>query len=260
MSFHSKLSNTIQQHKTNLCLGLDPDVERLPSHLPRTVEGIVAFNQAIIAATHDVVCAYKPNSAFYEAWGSAGWDALKATIDLIPKHVPVIVDAKRGDIGSTAQAYAQAIFDDLHADAVTLNPYLGSDSLEPFLQRADRGCFILCRTSNPSSGDLQSLPLADGTPLYQHVAQLAHERWNQHGNCGLVVGATYPEELQTIRELCPDLWFLVPGVGTQGADYAQTKAIAGEKTLINISRAILYADNSPNYAQTARTLVLRYTG
>ncbi len=259
MTFTNKLNATMRNHKTALCIGLDPDVDQLPAHLPRTLEGILEFNQTIINATHDVVCAYKPNSAFYEAWGSAGWEALKATLGMIPKHIPIILDAKRGDIGSTAQAYARAAFDELNADAITLSPYLGTDALEPFLIRADRCCFVLCRTSNAGGNDLQNLALADGTPLYLHVARLAAKRWNANGNCGLVVGATYPHELAQVRHECPDMPLLVPGVGAQGADYDATLAIAGAKTIISVSRAILYADSSRDFAQTARTVAQRYS-
>lgn len=252
MTFREKLAAAMQANHSPLCIGLDPDLERLPAHLPRDAQGIILFNQAIIEATADLVCAYKPNIAFYEALGAAGWEALRATLRAVPAHIPTILDAKRGDVGSTARAYAQAAFDELGADAITLSPYLGTDALEPFLQRQDRGCFILCRTSNPGSADLQDVVLANGAPLYQYVARLTAERWNKRGNCGLVVGATFPEELATVRSICPDLPLLVPGVGTQGGDFRAALAAGGTHAIISVSRAIIYASNGRDFADQAR--------
>jgi orotidine-5'-phosphate decarboxylase len=252
MMFLEKLLAAIETNRSPLCIGLDPDLDRLPAHLPRTPAGVVMFNQAIIAATADLVCAYKPNIAFYEALGAAGWEALQATLQAIPPHIPTILDAKRGDIGSTAQAYARAAFDELKVDAITLSPYLGGDALAPFLERKERGCFILCRTSNPGGSDLQDQVLANGEPLYTHVARLAAERWNEHGNCGLVVGATYPSELAAVRAICPGLPLLVPGVGTQGGDLAAALAAGGDRTIISVSRAVIYAGSGPDFAAHAR--------
>jgi orotidine-5'-phosphate decarboxylase len=219
---------------------------------------IFAFNKAIIAATSDLVCAYKPNFAFYEALGNEGLDALKRTVDYIPDAIPVIGDAKRGDIGNTAKAYARAIFDNLNFDATTVNPYLGFDSIEPFIQYTDKGVFILCRTSNAGAVDFQSLSckVEDGhRPLFELVALKARQ-WNIHGNIGLVVGATYPEELRLVRQSHPDMPFLIPGVGAQGGDLASVVRYGvdaqGEKAIINVSRQIIYASREKDFAQAAR--------
>ena len=215
----------------------------------------------VVAATADLVCAFKPNIAFFEALGPAGIDMLRRLIAAMPRDVPVILDAKRGDIGSTAAAYAEAVFERLGADAVTLSPYLGGDSLEPFLRRADKGCFILCKTSNPGSGDLQDLELASGGPLYIEVARRARDAWNRNGNVGLVVGATYPGVLADVRALCPELPLLVPGVGAQGgalADAVRAAADAqGGRAIVNASRGVLYAGDDRDYADAARREALR---
>ncbi|MFQ5595036.1 MAG: orotidine-5'-phosphate decarboxylase, partial [Anaerolineae bacterium] len=209
--FFEMLEHTIEQNGSLLCVGLDPRLEWIPDR------DVLGFNRRMVDATSDLACVYKPNVAFYEALGIEGLTALKATIDYIhARGLPVILDAKRGDIGSTARAYAQAAFDVWEVDAITVNPYLGGDALEPFIARQDRGIFVLCHTSNPGAQDLQDLEVA-GLPLYNHVAQLAG-RWNQHGNIGLVIGATYPQEIAAIRADAPDSWFLIPGVGAQGGD------------------------------------------
>jgi orotidine-5'-phosphate decarboxylase len=220
---------------------------------------VLAFNRAIIEATADLACCYKPNLAFYESMGPQGLEVLLRTVEAVPSHVPVIADGKRGDIASTAEAYATALFDVYGFDAATVNPYLGSDSLAPFLQRADKGIFVLCRTSNPGGADLQGLAVtSDGAsrPLYEVVAELARDRWNERGNVGLVVGATFPEELGRIRQLCPRLPFLLPGVGAQGAEVAAAVRNAldedGEGFIIASSRQILYASSGRDYAQAAR--------
>ncbi len=253
MNFIQKLSNAVKKNNSLLCVGLDPDRERLPEGM-----GILEFNKAIIDATADLVCAYKPNFAFYEAAGNEGLEALKETVDYIPKTVPVIADAKRGDIGNTAKAYAQAIFDYFGFDATTVSPYLGFDSLEPFIQYHDKGIFILCRTSNPGAVDFQSLKCEyQGSlrPLYEIVALKAQE-WNTHGNIGLVVGATYPEELKLIRQQHPDMPLLIPGIGTQGGDVQTTVRngvnAQGEGVIINVSRQVLYASWGKDFARAAR--------
>ena len=234
-----------------LCVGLDPRPERTPE------DAILSFNKRIIDATRDLVCAYKPNIAFYEAQGIAGLQALQQTIDYIGPDIPVILDAKRGDIGSTAAAYAQAVFDVWSADAVTVTPYLGGDSVLQFTTYKDRAAFVLCHTSNPSASELQTLT-CDGEPLYHRVARLSAE-WSAAGpsgagNVGLVVGATYPEALRAIRHMLPQTWFLVPGIGAQGGDLEAAVA-AGLRTdglgmVINVSRAVYYADD-PRTAATA---------
>jgi orotidine-5'-phosphate decarboxylase len=251
--FFAKLRQASQSNRSFLCVGLDPH----PSLLPE--KDVAAFNRAIIEATADLACCYKPNLAFYEGMGPQGLEVLLRTVEAVPRHLPVIADAKRGDIASTAEAYAHALFDVYGFDAATVNPYLGGDSLAPFLQRADKGVFVLCRTSNPGGADLQGLTVAaDGTarPLYEVVAELARDRWNERGNVGLVVGATFPEELGRIRQLCPRLPFLLPGVGTQGAEVAAAVRNAldedGAGFIITSSRQILYASSGRDYAQAAR--------
>ncbi len=252
-TFHDRLARASKSNDSILCVGLDPDPALMP------VEDLFEFNRAIIDATADLVCCYKPNLAFYEALGIPGLEALMRTIEHVPEGIPVIGDAKRGDIGSTAQAYAKALFQVFGLDAATVNPYLGGDALEPFLEYEDRGIFVLCHTSNPGASDFQELPLGTGNgfrPLYEQVAVKAGE-WNRRGNVGLVVGATYPEELQRVRSLCPDMLFLVPGIGAQGGDLeAAVKSGAdrrGEGMIINASRSILYASKSrEDFASEAR--------
>jgi len=253
--FFAKLREAIQRNDSFLCVGLDPDPARLPER------DVAAFNRAIVEATADLVCVYKPNLAFYEALGPRGMEVLHQTVEAIPEDIPVIGDAKRGDISSTAKAYARALFDVYGFDAATVNPYLGDDALAPFLERADKGVFVLCRTSNPSARALQDLLVVRGPqeqprPLYLEVAAQARD-WNaQHGNVGLVVGATHPEELGRIRQLCPDMTFLLPGVGAQGADVAAVVRNAldegGGGFIIASSRQILYASSGRDYAQAAR--------
>ena len=213
----------------------------------------------MIEATSDLVCLYKPNIAFYEGLGTEGHELLRRTLEAVPAGIPVLIDAKRGDIGSTAEAYARSLFDVLNADAITVSPYLGRDAVQPFLDRADRGVFVLARTSNPGARDLQNLQVAtadgQGEPLYLAVARLARS-WNEHGNVGLVAGATYPEEVRQIRSVCPDLPFLVPGIGSQEGDLAAACAAAEGPGgfFINVSRAVIYAGASEDIRATA----LRY--
>ncbi len=262
--FLEKLRRRWHDGRTLLCIGLDPELVQLPTAHGADVEtALVTFNMAIVDATADLVCAYKPNAAFYERHGAAGWNALARTIEYIhSRHpgVPVLVDAKRGDMGNTAQAYADAILDTLNADAVTLHPYLGSDALQPFLKRADRGCFILAHTSNPGASEFQDLTLrtADGTeePLYLAVARTVARRWNTNGNCGLVVGATYPEQLRAIRQAVGDLPLLIPGIGAQGGDLAAVVNMGldsqGAGLLISASRSVIFASSGADFAEAAR--------
>ena len=219
---------------------------------------VFEFNKAIIEATADLVCAYKPNLAFYEALGNEGLDALKGTIKYIPDDIPVIGDAKRGDIGNTAKAYARAIFDNFGFDATTVSPYLGFDSIKPFIEYQDKGIFILCRTSNAGAADFQSLRSEvenNYRPLFEIVALKAGQ-WNTYGNIGLVVGATYPEELKLIRGSHPDMPLLIPGIGAQGGDLASSVRYGvdarGEKAIINSSRQIIYASREKDFARAAR--------
>jgi len=249
--FFDKLERAARKNGSLLCVGLDPDPALMP------IDDVAAFNRAIIEATSDFVCAYKPNLAFYEALGEKGMAALRETLAGIPDDIPVIADAKRGDIGNTAKAYARALFDELGFDAVTVNPYLGGDAVEPFLEREEKGAFILCRTSNPGARDFQDLPVSDGgesRPLFEVVAEAA-ARWNTRGNAGLVVGATYPEELRRVRQICPEMTFLVPGVGAQGGDVAAVMTngldARGAGLVINVSRQVLYASKGRDFAQAA---------
>jgi orotidine-5'-phosphate decarboxylase len=250
MKFTDKLLNASRKNKSWLCIGLDPDPEVMPE------VDVLQFNKAIIEATSDLVCAYKPNLAFYEALGTEGLAILENTVKYIPGEIPVIGDAKRGDIGNTAKAYAKALFSVLGFDAATVNPYLGFDSLEPFINYQDKGVFILCRTSNKGAADFQNL-YTDGIPLYEAVAQKAQE-WNIHGNIGLVVGATYPEELKKVRSICLEMPLLIPGIGAQGGELALAVGYGadahGEKAIINVSRQILYASRGKDFAQAARNV------
>ncbi len=237
-----------------LCVGLDSDVSKIPSGQTQ-----LSFNKAIIAATKDIVAAYKPNVAFYEAEGVAGWETLKKTIQFILEEAPqtlVILDAKRADIGNTNLGYAKAAFEELEADAITLNPYIGGEALQPFLDYQNKGCFILCRTSNEGAKEFQDLEVG-GEPLYLKVAKQVSQKWNKNKNCGLVVGATFPEELKKVREAAPDLPFLVPGVGTQGGDAKTVLKNAGKNCLINVSRSVLFASNGPHFAEDARNELLK---
>lgn len=251
-TFLEKLNLAMARNNSLLCVGLDPDPDKLPPGVD-----VLSFNKAIIQATQHSVCAYKPNLAFYEALGADGWRILKDTIDSVPAGIPVIADAKRGDIGNTARAYAAAIFEHLGCDAVTVSPYMGRDSLEPFLDYRDRGIFILCRTSNPGAADFQSLPVTvegEEMPLFQAVARKAHE-WNTGGNIGLVVGGTSPDELRAIRQAYPRMLLLVPGVGAQGGDLKTVltcgAGYSGQGLIVNVSRQILYASRGDDFARAA---------
>src|ERR1700691_2028927 len=228
-----------------VCIGLDPDVARLPDDLRSDPQPFLAFNRRIVDATHDLCAAYKPQIAFYSALGKES--ELAASIRYIRERAPaalVILDAKRGDIGNTAEAYAREAFDRYDADAVTVNPYMGEDAVLPFLARPDRGAILLCRTSNPGAKDFQDL-LIDGLPLYRRVAERAAGHWNEHRNLMLVVGATYPREKGDLRRAHPEVPFLVPGIGAQGGDLEATLAAGldaqGSGLLINSSRGIIYA-------------------
>ncbi|OGO04448.1 MAG: orotidine 5'-phosphate decarboxylase [Chloroflexi bacterium RBG_13_54_8] len=255
MDFAERLSQAVQRNGSLVCVGLDPD----PALMPRM--GLFDFNKAIIDCTADLVCAYKPNLAFYEALGVEGLMALQRTVDYVPDGIPIIGDAKRGDIGNTARAYAKALFETFGFDAATVNPYLGYDSLEPFINYKDKAVFILCRTSNTGALDFQALTCyragADDRPqpLFKLVAQKARE-WNRHHNIGLVVGATYATELAEIRQLCPEMILLIPGIGAQKGDLEAAVRhgldAKGGKAIFNSSRQILYASKGPDFAEAAR--------
>ncbi len=245
MTFIEKLQTAARKNNSRLCVGLDPRPDRIPDRYQRADKPVLAFNRAIIEATASYVCAYKPNFAFYEALGPAGLETLRQTIRAVPPEIPVILDAKRGDIGSTAQAYAQAAFEVWGAGAVTVNPYLGGDSLAPFLAYEDRGVFLLCHTSNAGAADLQTL-WTEGRPLYEAVAERARD-WNRAGNLGLVVGATFPDALRRIRAIAPTMPILLPGVGAQGGDLAASLAAGltagGDGLIVNASRSVIFADD-----------------
>lgn len=245
-----------------VCVGLDSDIAKLPQGLlaehASPEEALFVFNRGIIEATADLVSAFKPNAAFYEAEGEAGYRALKRTAEYLKEHypeIPLILDAKRADIGNTNESYARGIFDDLLMDAVTVHPYLGKEALAPFLARKDKGIFVLVRTSNPGAGEFQDLTV-EGMPLYQRVARNVAEKWNGNGNCGVVVGATYPEELSMVRGIVGDMPILVPGIGAQGGDVAKTVSAGKGKDsfglVINSSRGIIYASGGADYADAAR--------
>lgn len=257
MTFMEKLRNRWHKSGSMLCVGLDPELSKMPACLGADKDRIFEFNRAIIDATHDLVCAYKPQAAYYA--GQDADDQLAKTIDYIHENypeVPVILDVKRGDIGATARMYAKEAFDRYAADALTVNPYMGTDTLEVFLERADKGVIVLCRTSNPGSGDFQSLTMESGKPLYLEVAERAASKWNGNGNVGLVVGATYPEELARVRRAVGDLFLLVPGVGAQGGSVAKVLANGCDSTgyglVINSSRGIIYASKESDFAERSR--------
>jgi orotidine-5'-phosphate decarboxylase len=254
--FVADLANAWERNDSLLCVGLDPEIERFPRAILAEASPIFQFNKAVIDATADLVCAYKPQFAHYASYEAE--DQLERTIEYIHRTypgIPVIFDGKRGDIGHTAERYAIEAFERYGADAVTVNPYLGTDALEPFLARGDKGVIVLCRTSNPCAGDLQDLETPRGK-LYQVVADLAATRWNARGNCLLVVGATYPRELAEVRARVGDMALLVPGVGAQQGDVAQVvqngRTSAATGLIISSSRAILYASAGADFAGAAR--------
>ena len=255
MSFTQALKDRWSSSNSLVCVGLDPEPAKFPKRFAGDADAVFAFCRDIADATAQYACAFKPQIAHFAALRAE--DALLRLIaHLHAAHpgIPVILDAKRGDIGSTAEQYAREAFDRYAADAVTANPYLGRDSVQPFLDRADRGVVILCRTSNPGAGDLQDL-LVDGRPLYQHVAAKVANEWNTHGNCALVVGATWPEQLREVRAIIGDMPILVPGVGAQGGDAEAVVRNAASKDgtglLVSSSRAILYASSGDDYAEAA---------
>ena len=262
VTFLKKLLAASRRNNSLICIGLDPEEAHLPPHLLDQPDPILSFNRAIIEATADLVCAYKPNLAFYEARGPAGLLTLQETLRLIPPDIPTIGDAKRGDTANTARQYARALFEVYHFDAITAHPYLGRDSLQPFLDYHDKGIFIVCRTSNPGARDFQDALVQTGAateaPLYEYVARQVLE-WDTVGNVGLVVGATYPTELQRIRQIAPSLPILIPGVGAQGGDLRSAARngvdAAGERAIIAISRAIIYAGKGRDFATVAAQAV-----
>lgn len=280
-SFNDMLQAKFDEGKS-VCVGLDPDITKLPlAHLglgeydinaiknwlgigsrESAATAIVHFNEGIVDATHDLVCAYKPNSAFYERLGSNGMRALERTVAYIRRKdptIPIIYDAKRGDIGNTNTGYTESAFDKLGVDAITVAPYMGGESLSAFLRYSDKGIIVLVRTSNPGAGEFQDLVLGDGTKLYQIVARHVANDWNGNGNCAVVVGATNPEELASVREIVGDMPILIPGIGAQGGDLEATvRAGANSKCqgmIINSSRGVIHASQHGDFAQAARKVV-----
>ena len=275
-NFMAMLKARFEQGKL-VCVGLDSELGKIPKSAYCYENGdnfmftntIVAFNKRIIEATKDLVCAYKPNIAFYEAHGDKGLLALKLTImciHSIAPDVPVILDAKRADIGNTNEGYAKSAFDFLGADAITVHPYLGAEALQPFLERKDKGIIVLCRTSNPGAGEFQDL-LVDGQPLYQFIARQVANYWNKNGNCILVVGATYPEELKAVRDIVGDIPILIPGVGFQQKDVPlgeQVRQVVangqnsnGQGMIINAARSIIFASEGADFAEAAHRETLK---
>ncbi|MBS0457357.1 MAG: orotidine-5'-phosphate decarboxylase [Proteobacteria bacterium] len=262
MTFIESLRSRWHAAQSLVCVGLDPEPTKFPAHLRDDPDAVFAFCRAIVDATAQYVCSFKPQIAHFAALGAE--DALTGVISHIhAAHpgIPVILDAKRGDIGSTASHYAIEAFDRYQADAVTANPYLGRDSVQPLLDRADKGVVILCRTSNPGSGDFQDLDVRDDRgrerPLYQHVAQAVATQWNGHGNCALVVGATWPAQLREVRAIVGDMPLLIPGIGAQGGDVEAVlrngKSADGTGLIVSSSRAILYASAGEDFADAAGT-------
>jgi len=256
MNFYDKLTAAVERNNSLLCVGLDPTPESLPDRYRSggaVADDLLRWNLAVIEATTDLVCCYKPNIAFYEAHGAPGMDVLRRTMAAVPPHIPVLLDAKRGDIGSTAAAYAKACFEELGVDAVTLSPYLGRDSVDAFAAYREKGLFVLCHTSNPSAGEFQNLSVPGGRPLYLQVAETA-TGWSPQ--VGLVVGATYSHVLADVRATVPDAWFLIPGVGAQGGDLAASVA-AGLRpdalgVIIAASRGVTGAADHRAAAQSLR--------
>jgi orotidine-5'-phosphate decarboxylase len=287
MTFKEKLLSAANKNKSWLCVGLDPDLSQIPEHLGNDVDAILKFNRAIIESTSDLVCAYKPNAAFYESLGIKGWELLVETAKAIPENIPLILDFKRGDIGNTAKMYARSAFEILDADAVTVNPYMGTDSLQPFLDYADRGVFVLCLTSNPSAAEFQKRIVllenppsagfmtpqskaktfaeffgASTTELYLQIASMAVE-WNKNDNVGLVVGATVVSELEAVRKkVGNEIPILIPGVGAQGGDLERAidsgSNAKGELAIINIARGVIYAGRGRDFEDQVRAAAESY--
>ena len=251
-TFIERLDAAAARNRSLLCIGLDPSLPSMP------IESIAEFNRAIIAATSDLVCAYKPQWAFYEAEGIPGIEALQATIEAVPDDVPVLLDAKRGDMDNTSRAYARAAFETWGVDALTVNPYQGHDAVQPFLDYADKGVFVLARTSNPGGAEFQDLHVRgpEGERLlYEEVARQA-SAWNDNGNVGLVVGATVPDELTRVRSIAGSMPILIPGIGAQGGDLEASVRNGtdanGRRVLISASRSVIYASNGTDFAEAAR--------
>lgn len=259
MTFYEKLRSIQQKNNSLLCVGLDSDVNKIPRHLHQFENPILEFNKRIIDATKDLVCAYKLNLAFYEALGERCWHTIKQTLAAIPSDTITIGDAKRGDIGNTAEMYAKNLRDDFAFTSSTVNPYMGFDSVEPFIRNEEHGAFILALTSNPGAKDFEYLKVKE-KPLYEHVIAKV-KKWNVKDNCGLVVGATRPKELRRVRTLVPDMPLLIPGVGAQGGDVKAAVRYGcdknGEMAVINSSRSIIYASSEEDFVDAARAAAMK---
>jgi orotidine-5'-phosphate decarboxylase len=259
MAFYEKLRSAQQQNNSLLCIGLDSDISKIPKHLHQRENPILEFNKRIIEATADLVCAYKLNLAFYEALGETGWRTINETLAAIPSTVVTIGDAKRGDIGNTAEMYAKSLRDDFGFSSSTVNPYMGFDSVEPFIRSEAHGAFVLALTSNPGAKDFEYLKIKN-KPLYEHVIAKV-KKWNVNNNCGLVVGATRPKEMQRVRKFVPNMPLLIPGVGAQGGDLVAAVRYGCDKNgamaVINSSRGIIYASGGENFAEAARAAALK---
>jgi orotidine-5'-phosphate decarboxylase len=258
MKFTEKLEEMVKKNSSLVCVGLDSDQDKLPKSVLSTSMPQFEFNKAIIGSTYDLVCSYKISSAFYEAQGESGIKQLKATCDFLHQNypkIPIILDAKRADIGNTNDGYVEFAFRYLGVDAITLHPYLGKEALLPFLEQKEKGCIILCRTSNPGASEFQDLPVGNDL-LYQRVASNVINDWNKLDNCLLVVGATYPKELALLRDMSPNMTFLVPGIGAQGGDLEATLKAGLRKDkkglIINSSRQIIFASSEDNYMEVSR--------
>jgi orotidine-5'-phosphate decarboxylase len=258
MNFSQRLRKIQRKNNSLLCIGLDTDLNKIPEFLFEYGDPIYEFNRRIIEATSDLVCAYKINLAFYECTGEHGWYTVHQTLARIPEGIITIGDGKRGDIGNSSEMYARLLIDDYAFTASTVNPYMGSDSVAPFLKNADRGAFILAVTSNPGARDFQYLKVG-GRPLYERVIRKVND-WNRKKNCGLVVGATRPRELRRVRTLTPNMPILIPGIGAQGGDLRSAVQYGcdakGEMAVINASRAIIFASRGKDFASAARTAAI----
>lgn len=258
MTFQKKLDNIISRNNSLLCIGLDTDFLKIPKHLQSNKYPQFDFNKKIIDKTFDLASTYKLNSAFYEARGASGIEELKMTCDYISSNHPeigIILDAKRADIGNTNNGYVQFAFEYLNVDAITLHPYLGQEAIQPFLDKTDKGCIILCRTSNSGAGEVQDLLVKNET-LYRHIAKLVTKKWDMNKNCMMVVGATYPKELAEIRKIAPNMTFLIPGIGAQGGDLKKTLETGLDKNkrglMIHSARGIIFASGGKDFATAAR--------
>jgi orotidine-5'-phosphate decarboxylase len=255
----SRLFENILSKQSYLCVGLDTDLEKIPAHLRALPDPVFEFNKQIIDATHEFAVAYKPNIAFYEALGPRGWESLQKTLDYIPENIFTIADAKRGDIGNTSSLYAKAFFQNMNFDSVTVAPYMGEDSVKPFLEFKDKWVILLAHTSNPGSSDFQLIESKNGRRLYEEVI-LRSKQWGTPDQLMYVVGATQTEKIESIRKLIPDYFFLVPGIGAQGGDLELVSKYGMNKQcglLVNSARAIIYASSAKNFAEVARNEAMK---